>query len=262
MITAISNSKIKRVRDLINAKKHREREHKMVIEGVRLSEETLRANVEIDLCLYSENLSERGKKVIDRIKENGYNLENVSPVLMERISDTVTSQGILLVVPYPDIPLGKKIDSVIVLDRIQDPGNLGTILRTAAAMDIDAAFLIPGTADPFAPKVMRAAMGAQFYLPIQYKGAQEIFKFCKRENTLELMVVLADMNGTSACWDADLTAPICLVIGSEAQGFSDNIKKMSNASISIPMGPQMESLNASIAASILLYELKRQRMKK
>lgn len=262
MITSISNSKIKRVRQLINSKKHRDREQKTVIEGVRLTEEILRANVEIELCLYTNHLSERGKRCVRRIRENGYDIEEVNPALMERISDTVASQGILLVIPYPKIPLGKNIEPLIVLDKIQDPGNLGTILRTAAAMNIVAAFLTPGTADPFAPKVMRAAMGAQFHLPIRYKNAQDIHNFCKRENGIALKVILADKESASTCWDVDLTTPICIVIGSEARGFSDNIKTISDAHISVPMGSNIESFNAATATSILLYEIRRQRMKK
>jgi len=262
MITSTSNSKIKRVRELLNAKKHRAQTKTTVIEGVRLAEEALAANTAINFCLYSKRISERGKQVILQIQALSCDTEEVSADLMDRISDTKTSQGILLSVPYPEVPLPKMIDPVFVLDGIRDPGNMGTILRTASAMDIGAVLLTPGTTDPFAPKVMRAAMGAQFYLPIQTMNSQGIQSVCKRSNEIELCILLTDPNSVKASWEVDLVKPTCIVIGSEIEGISDNIRAIGDASISIPMGPIMESYNAAVAAGILMYEIKRQRIEK
>ena len=260
MITSAKNTKIKRVRDLLGAKKHRDQNRTTVIEGVRLAEEALAANSTVDFCLYSNRTSHRGKKVIREIQALSFTAEEVSVDLLDRISDTKTSQGILLVIPYPDVPLQKEVDPVIVLDGIHDPGNLGSILRTAAAMDFKAVLLTPGTTDSFSPKVMRAAMGAQFHLPIRTMDAQEVRSFCKKINGLELSIILTDMNSVEACWAADLTKPTCIVVGSEAQGISDDIREIGDANISVPMGSLMESFNAAAAASILMYEIKRQRI--
>ena len=234
----------------------------MIVEGVRLAEEALAANAAINFCLYSDRISERGKKVVHQIQALSYDTEEVRADLMNRVSDTKTSQGILLAAPYPEVPLRKKVDPVIVLDGIRNPGNMGTILRTAAAMDIGAVMLTPGTTDPFSPKVMRAAMGAQFHLPIQYMGAQDIQNFCKSINGIELSIILTDSNSLKTCWEADLSKPICIVIGSEAEGVSANFREIGDESISIPMGSLMESFNAAVAASILMYEIKRQRINK
>lgn len=262
MITSVKNTKIKMVRELLSAKKHRERTRTMVVEGVRLVEEALAANVFINFCLYSDHISERGKKVVRQIQALSCDTEEVSAYLMDRISDTQTSQGILIAAPYPEVSLPKKVDLVIVLDRIRDPGNMGTILRSAAAMGVRAILLTPGTTDPFSPKVMRAAMGAQFHLPIRIMDAQDIQKFCKRSNEIELSILLTDSKSPSICWETDLSKPVCIVIGGETEGISDNIRKIVDESVSIPMRPLMESFNAAVAASILLYEINRQRINK
>ena len=262
MITSVQNTKIKMARELLSAKKHRERTRTMVVEGVRLAEEALAANTSINFCLYSDHISERGKKVVRHIQALSFDTEEVSAELMDRISDTKTSQGILIAAPYPEVPLLKKADPVIVLDRIRDPGNMGAILRSAAAMGVRAILLTPGTTDPFSPKVMRAAMGAQFYLPIQTMDAQEIYEFCKRSNEVELSILLTDPKSSLICWESDLSKPVCIVIGGETEGISDNICEIADESISIPMGSLMESFNAAVAASILLYEINHQRINK
>jgi len=262
MITSVNNTKIKLVRELLNTKKHRERTRTMIVEGVRLAEEALAVNTSINFCLYSDRISERGKNVVRQIQALSYDTEEVSADLLDRISDTKTSQGILLAAPYPEVHLRKKIDPVIVLDRIRDPGNMGTILRTAAAIGIGAVLLTPGTTDPFSPKVMRAAMGAQFHLPIQVMDSQDIQKFCKSINGIELSILLADSKSSLSCWDADLYKPVCMVIGGETEGISDNLRDIANGSVSIPMGSLMESFNAAVAASILMYEINRQRINK
>ena len=262
MITSVKNTKIKIARELLSAKKHREQTRMMIVEGVRLAEEALAANATINFCLYSDRISDRGKKVVHKIQALSYDAEEVSADLMDRVSDTKTSQGILLAAPYPEVPLQKKVDPVIVLDGIRDPGNLGTILRTAAAMDIGAVLLTPGTTDPFSPKVMRAAMGAQFHLPIRYMSARDLQKFCKSINGIELSIFLTDSNSLKTCWEANLSKPLCIVIGSEVEGVSANLREIGDETISIPMGSLMESFNAAVAAGILIYEINRQRINK
>lgn len=261
MITSIKNPKIRIVRDLISAKKHRNAAQAMVLEGVRLVEEALKANAEIRQCMFSKNLSERGKSLLIEIEQRANQIEEVSPDLMDRISDTQTSQGILLICSTPAIPFPQTPDFILALDLIGDPGNLGTILRTAAALEIDGIFLTPGTTDPFAPKVLRAAMGAQLHLPICWKAAGEIKEFCSKTGH-QLLLTISLMNCSRSCWEADLTQPICLVIGSEANGVSSELQLLSDACLRIPIGNKTESFNAAIAAGILMYEVKRQRNKK
>jgi RNA methyltransferase, TrmH family len=262
MITSAKNAKIKMVRELLRSKKHREKAHSLVIEGVRLAEESLAANAHVVTCLFSAQISDRGRKIIDQLRTHSIEIEEVSLDLMDRLSDTKTSQGILLVTAYPEIALSPKIDSAIVLDKIGDPGNMGAILRTAVALGVGTVILTPGTTDRYAPKVMRAAMGAHFHLPIRTMSPQEIHSFCKEKNGLVLSLLLSDADCKNTIWEEDLTKPVCILIGSEGDGVSAELRKAADGCVSIPMSPGMESFNAAISASILMYEISRQRKTK
>ena len=262
MITSVKNAKVKLVRELLGAKKHREKTHSIAIEGVRLTEEALAARSPIHFCLFSEHISDRGREIVNQIQTLSLDTEEVSVDLMDRISDTKTSQGILLVTSIPEIELKYEIDSLVVMDKIRDPGNMGTILRTAAAMDIGAVMLTPGTTDPYSPKVMRAAMGAHFRIPIRTMHVKDIFSFCKERNGLELSILLTDANCSHASWEVDLTKPVCILVGGEADGVSAEMRKIADECTSIPMGSDMESFNAAVSASILMYEMSRQRKAK
>ena len=262
MITSVQNTKIKMVRELLAAKKHRDKTRALVLEGVRLTEEALSARSHIIFCLFSEQISDRGREIVNQLQAQSIETDEVSVDLLDRISDTRTSQGILLVSSFPEVALKTKIDSAIVLDKIKDPGNMGTILRTAAAMGIGAVLLTPGTTDPFSPKVMRAAMGAHYHIPIRTMDAHDIYLFCKELNGLELSILLSDTACSKAGWEADLTKPVCILVGNEAYGVSTEMRKIVDECISIPITAEIESFNAAISSAILMYEMIRQRKTK
>jgi RNA methyltransferase, TrmH family len=146
-------------------------------------------------------------------------------------------------------------DFILIPDQIRDPGNLGTLLRTAAAAGVETVLLPPETTDAFAPKVLRAGMGAHFRLPIHSLTWEEI-----KTLTNDMDVYIADMDGAS-CWETDLRKPLALVIGGEAEGASDEAQRLANGKISIPMSSGVESLNAGVAGSVLMFEVVRQRRK-
>src|SRR5690606_4583390 len=133
--------------------------------------------------------------------------------------------------------------------------NLGTLLRSAIATGVQAVLIPPETTDAFAPKVLRSGMGAHFKLPICEMSWEEISQVVKSES---LQVLIADMNGQS-CWKMDLKNPLALIIGSEAEGASESARKLANGKISIPMSGDIESLNAGVAGSVLMFEVLRQR---
>ena len=261
MITSYKNPGIKLVRGLLDAKKHRESAGLMVLEGVRLAEEAINRGIELQQCYFSANLSNRGKALLDRIKKLNTQVDELSQDLMDRLSDTKHAQGILLVCTIPELPFHENPSFLLALDRINDPGNMGTILRTAAAMNVDGILLTPGTTDPFSPKALRAAMGAQLHIPIQWQDAKGIKKSCT-SNQVPLVLVSTIMDCSRDCWSADLTAPICLVIGNEANGISRELLALCDRCVRIPIAENTESLNAAIAAAILMYEITRQRKKK
>lgn len=253
MITSNQNSKIKQVRALSGRAKERREANAFVAEGVRLVEEAAKANWKFRFVLYDDSLSERGKGQIEILKSAGVDVEEVSVGLMQSISDTESPQGILAVLEFPTTQLPKSTDFILIPDQIRDPGNLGTLLRSAAATGVDAVFISPETTDVFAPKVLRAGMGAHFKLPILSLGWEQI-----AGQIQNLGVYIADMDGTS-CWEMDLRKPIALIIGGEAGGASAAARGIASGRVQIPMMRNVESLNAGVAGSILMFEVLRQR---
>jgi len=263
MITSSENSKLKLVRVLQGRSKERREANAFVIEGVRLIEEAVTAGCRFQFALYSDGLSERGKDLVDILTAHRIDVEEVSGDLLQKVSETETPQGILAVLEFTDLKIPDSLNFILIPDQFRDPGNLGTLLRTAAATGVQAVLLPPETTDAFAPKVVRAGMGAHFRLPIHSMAWDEIERMCKSANqqtskSASLQIYLADMNGQS-CWETDLRQPLALIVGGEADGASEQARKLANEQISIPMAGNVESLNAGIAGSVLMFEVVRQR---
>jgi TrmH family RNA methyltransferase len=254
MITSLQNTKIKWVRSLQASSRARRQERAFVLEGVRLAEEALSGGAEVRLVLYSDELGERGKKVFNGFASRGAPIEKVSPSVMRHASDTQTPQGILVVLPFQTLPLPDDLDFVFIPDSIRDPGNLGGMLRSAAAAGVNAVLLPPGTVDAYAPKVVRSAMGAHLRLPIRQLSWDEIEGSIDRLN-----IYLPDASAGISYLDVDLRSPLALIIGGEAGGASARAHKLALTRLHIPMVGDMESLNAAVAAGILMFEVVRQR---
>lgn len=253
MITSPQNSKIKLVRALQGRARDRREAGAFVVEGVRLVEEAVSSTWGLRFVLYDESLGERGRLQVDRLRSQGVEVELVSEGLMKSLSETETPQGVLALVELSELPLPNHPDFILIPDQIHDPGNLGTLLRTAAAAGVQAVLLPPETTDPFSPKVVRAGMGAHFRLAVHSTTWDNI-----RAYTQGLHVYLADMDGQS-CWEANLRQPLALIIGGEAEGASGEARKLATQEISIPMSGEIESLNAGVAGSVLMFEVARQR---
>ena len=252
-ITSSQNPKVKLVRTLLGRAKERREAGAFVVEGVRLIEEAEARGWKFQFALYDDSLNERGSSLVEQLFARDMDVEEVSEHVMKSLSDTETPQGILAVLELNQLPNPDAPDFILIPDQIRDPGNLGTLLRTAAATGIQAVFLPPETTDAFAPKVVRSGMGAHFRLPIQSMKWEKI-----RREIKGLQVYLADMDGTS-CWETDLRRPLALIVGSEAEGASQEARELATQKISIPMSGDIESLNASVAGSVLMFEVVRQR---
>ena len=255
MITSNHNPKIKLVRALLGRARDRREAGAFVVEGVRLVEEAANSNWPMRFVLYDESLSERGMSKVESLTSQGVDAEEVSTSVMKAMSETENPQGILAVLESIQLPITNNPSFILIPDQIRDPGNLGTLLRSAAATGAQAVLVPPETTDAFAPKVLRSGMGAHFKLPIQSMSWDEISEVIKSAG---LQVLIADMDGQS-CWEIDLTKPVALVIGSEAEGASESARKLVNQKISVPMSGEMESLNAGVAGSVLMFEVVRQR---
>ncbi len=256
MITSVQNPKAQWIKDLQKNSQRRREEGVLVIEGVRLAEEAFQAGWEILLAWYVANVDDRAKQLMERLKQRGLSVEEVSLTVMKAVSDTETSQGILLVVQYPELPIKPPVNLAFLPDQIRDPGNLGTMLRTASAAGVELVILPPGTVDFRSPKVVRSAMGAHFSLPIRQFSWQQIEELVQAQ---KLMVFLADANQGTPYFQANFKAPLLLIVGNEAEGASLKARALADQSVFIPMPGKAESLNAAVAAGVILFEIVRQR---
>ena len=254
MITSASNSKVKLVRALAGRARDRREQQAFLAEGVRLVEDAVSSDWPFRFVLHTGDLSARGEQLLSRLKQRGIEADEVSNRLLASISETENSQGILAVLADQIPRRVHKLDFVLIADSIRDPGNLGTLLRSAEAAGADAVFLAPGTTDAFAPKVVRSAMGAHFRLPLYEVNWDEVRT---QVGAYRWNVYLADMDGVS-CWETEFHRPLAIIIGGEAEGATAAARAIAAHKVGIPMHGRGESLNAAVAGSVLMFEAARQ----
>lgn len=244
MITSLTNEKVKLAHALQTQAKARRSEGRMALEGIRLIRDAIMAGQRPDYILFDpEALDIADLHAPERL------CIPATPEVIRHVSLTETPQGAVGVFPIQPPPLPAPLTRVLVLDGIADPGNLGTMLRTAAAAGIDAVLLTPGCADAYNPKALRAGMGAHFRVPVidtPWPRLQVVLQ--------GLHVRLADMTGDASYDRADWSRPWALVIGSEAHGASPQAEELAAERVYIPMAGRTESLNAAIACGVLLFE--------
>ena len=255
MITSLANEKVKLARSL-HRRRGREKERLFIAEGVRLCEEVLRAGIIPAFLFYTPDVAaeERVARLLEAFADLGKRGMAVSEEVMRAISDTQTPQGVLAVVPISERPPREGL--LLIVDRLRDPGNLGTILRSAWAAGMGQVVTTKGTVDIYGPKVVRGAMGAHFHLSLapdkEWKDIEPLLA--------ERQVLLADARGEVAYHEVDWSKPSALIIGGEAEGASEGAKRLAQKRVYIPMPGRAESLNAAVAASIMLFEAARQRL--
>lgn len=254
MITSAQNQKIKWVKSLQASSRTRRQEGLCVVEGVRLAEEALASGWTPRLVLHTPESGERIQAAIEGFAARQAAIEMVNEAVMRSASDTETPQGILVVLEQQSLALPDNLDFVFIPDGVRDPGNLGTMLRTTAAAGVQAVFLPPGAVDPFSPKVVRSGMGAHFRLPIYSLDWQEI-----ASRLATIPVYLAAAGEGLPYTQADWRSPLALIVGGEAHGPGEQAWALSPSAVHIPMPGKMESLNAAMAAGILIFEVLRQR---
>ena len=256
MISSAQNPKIKWVR-LLQADPQARREAGLfVVEGVRLAEEALATGLPVRLVLHTQDLNPRGQAVVEGFTRRGTSVEAVTEPVMRHASDTQTPQGVLVVLDKLSLPLPLTPTLVLIADGIRDPGNLGSMLRSAAAAGADAVILPPGGVDANAPKVVRAAMGAHFRLPLATLPWDEIASYVKR---CGLNTFLADSSAGKSYTQCDLRTGSAIIVGGEAEGAGEAARLLAGERLHIPMAGGVESLNAAAATAVLLFEVNRQR---
>ena len=253
MITSTSNSKAKYVRRLQADRRFRERERAFVVEGTRWLSELLSLAYQPQLILYTNAWHDKPEHALILQQLDGP-AQAVSQEVMAAMSDTETPPGILAVLAMQPRPLPPDPTLLLVLDRVRTPGNLGTMLRTGAAAGADGVLLGPGCVDPYNPKVLRGGMGAHLRLPIHRLSWQAI-----RAKTEGLAVWVAAADGNVPYTDVNWRQPSALIIGSEATGAGERAEATAGGRVYIPMHAATESLNAAMAAGVILFEAARQR---
>ncbi len=254
MITSLSNAKVKFVRSLAR-RRARYAARQFVIEGVKSIEEAIGAGMSPALAFFTAaaDAEPRAHALLERLRATGSSVLEVSDAVMQAMSNTETPSGILAVVPFVELPMPDSPGFVLVLDNVRDPGNVGTILRSAWAAGVDAVLLAAGTADPYNDKVIRSAMGAHFHVPMRVESWQAIEDMVRPIPR----IYLADARGNKVYTRADWTRPVALIVGGEAEGASDEARRLATERVSIPMRGGAESLNAAMAATVLLFEAAR-----
>ncbi len=235
------------------------------VEGLRLCEEALRSTLKIEAVIVSEELlrKERVAQAIAGLSQASRRSASVSEKLLESISYTKTPQGIVVLADRPESS-EKRLSTclehnslLVVMHQINNPVNVGAILRTAEAAGVRGVITTKNTSEPFSPKSLRGAMGSAFRLPIWTgPGYEEMIAWCRKRR---IQTVCADAEATLPYTDLDWTRATALVLGPESTGLTADETKSASQVVSIPMQGPVESLNVSVAAGILLFEAARQR---
>jgi TrmH family RNA methyltransferase len=244
-----------------------------LVEGPHLLDAALEAGVLPALTLFAPEVLERtaqGRRLLGRLAEaraGGAELIEATAAVIERAADTQTPQGIVASIAAAAVApeavrarrRGRARPLVLILDGLSDPGNVGTLLRSALAADVDEVWLAPGSADPLGPKVVRAASGAHFHLPVHANQAWDEIAAWLRGAPAVRQVLLAEASAAQAYDALDLTQRSALIVGNEAHGPSREAAALATVRVSIPLWNGVESLNAAIAASVICFEAGRQR---
>lgn len=241
MITSKQNQTVKLIRSL-NDKKFRDELGLYVVSGVKLVREAIYSSHEVVSVLATEKLFEEFSKLFNEV-------ETVSNEIMDYVSNEVTPQGVIAIVKKPCLAPTVENATCVLLDGVSDPGNVGAIIRSMAGAGYNHAFITPDSADPFSPKSVRASMSGIFKINVSVVEREKALDFIK------VPLIVADMNGKNV-FEFDAPKEFCLVIGNEGRGISPEIRECANFALAIPMQNDMESLNASVSAGILMYQLK------
>jgi len=256
----LSKEKLKQIHKL-KTEKEREKEGKFLIEGLRLCQEAFSSGWDVDLVLFSSEFggSAVGERLIQQFSKKGAEIFRARKKEIEKLTDTETPQGIMALVKKKKFTLSsdflKKASLLLSLDNIRDPGNLGTMIRTADAAGADGVLLSNGCVELYNPKVVRSTMGSIFHLPVvEGLDLKEVLPEMKVSG---FKIFSSEIHKGKDHTKISYPEKICLLIGSEASGVRKEVSNLADERIKIPILGKAESLNASVAAGVFLYEMVR-----
>ena len=261
LITSKDNEIVKHIKKLAD-KKYRDQENCYIIEGIKLLEEAIQEKAKIKKIVICEELAKISEISKNLMKEiTNYDCICVTEKIFKTLTQVMNPQGVLAVINKNNETNEIKYDEdiIVALDDIQDPGNLGTILRTVDSVGLTQLIVSKGTADAYNPKVVRSTMGAIFRVNIiEVENLKESIEII-RKNNYNLLVTSLQTN--DSVYDIDYNKKV-IVIGNEANGVSEEIQEIADNKVKIPMLGKTESLNASVATGVILYEYVRQKLSK
>ncbi|MEL4897952.1 TrmH family RNA methyltransferase [Crocosphaera sp. Alani8] len=257
MITSIRNPLVKQIRRLHRTKGRRE-ENLLLLEGTHLVQTAYEANCSLITLCYTEQWRARYPQLWENVSQRVTRSELVSVEVLGSMTTTINPDGVVLTSLFqpPTEPKIRDFNLGLIIERLQDPGNLGTIIRTAAATEVDGIWLSDDSVDIDHPKVLRASAGAWFQVPMFVSSDLTNVVTKYRNNGVNIVATLP--NTTRTYWHSQLTKPTLILVGNEGSGLSDSLVSLANEIISIPLGEGVESLNVAIATALILYEAKRQ----
>ena len=259
IITAKDNDKIKYTKSLLKSK-NRNKESKFIIEGYRILTLALECDAKLEYVFINEDFEKKQehRDFLIELENKGIKVYKTLNKIFSEMVDTENTQGILAVLEYKERDLVNNINQddkfVLILDRIQDPGNMGTIIRTADSVGVDAVILLKGCVDIYNPKVIRSTMGSIFDMNIIHATQDDAVNFLKSN---DFNIVSSYLQTDNYYHETTYDGKIALVIGNEANGINDELIAQSDKLVKIPIYGNAESLNAAISAAVLMYEIKK-----
>lgn len=255
--------------NLVSGRTHEGRHKVFLVESPNLAEAALNSPL-ITLKMifvtlaFLEKMAKKTEKIISGLEANNIEIILVSDRVMKKLSNTHTPRGIVGVAEITPPVLGEIRSQedvfgdafIVVADAIQDPGNMGTLIRTADAAGADALVTLPGSCDPYSPKALRAAAGSLFNLPVVQADADKFIRWSAEKN---IRIIGTEANAEKVIYEVSLCGSICLVFGNEGQGLSNAVRKALAEAVAVPIPGRAESLNVTAAAAVCIFEALRQR---
>ena len=258
-ISSKDNERVKYTKSLLKSK-NRQKESKYIIEGYRILTLAIECEADLDYVFINETFEEKKehKNFLNILEEKNIKVFRTTNKIFKELVDTENTQGILGVIKFKERKIEHNIKCddkfVLILDRIQDPGNMGTIIRTADAAGVDAIIALKGCVDIYNPKVIRSTMGSIFDMNIIHCTQEECLKELKSK---DFKIVSSFLNTDNFYHETKYHDRTALVIGNEANGVNDDLIEASDLLVKIPIYGNAESLNAAISSAILMYEIKK-----
>ncbi len=257
MLTSLQNPLVKSIRKLHQAKERRSQQQ-FLLEGTHLIQEALAADYPLAIACYTPEWEQRHPDLALALAQRADRIERVSEAVLAAIATTQHPDGVVAIAPQVPRPANPAIQGIgLVVENLQDPGNLGTIIRTGVAAGVEGLWLSADSVAPDHPKVLRASAGQWFRLPMTV--AEDLPGLLADWSRAGVQIVTTSSHGGVDYWAVDFTKPTVILLGNEGAGLSEILAQRATVRARIPMEPAVESLNVAISAALLLYEARRQR---